>query len=517
MKKRLWVTITAFLFVFLLMFLFVACDSADTQANDSRNESSDQAAKECTHTWKSATCAAPKTCSKCQLTEGAALGHAWVSATCTAPKTCSRCQKTSGEAVGHSWEDATCTTPKTCSSCQATSGTALEHDYTETVTVAATCQGSGTKKFSCSNCTSSYTEAYELEKYDATSIHDMCAKSICEITTYDKSGSALALGSGFVYSDDGKIVTNFHVIDGAYSIKINLNGTTYTVQYVLTYDKDIDAAILKIDAKNLESVKICDKTHKVGEEVYAFGSSKGLTATFSRGIITYSNREMDGVVYTQHDAAISSGNSGGPLINQFGEVIGINTLTIKDSQNLNFAINISELSNLSKETKLTVSEFYEKECDVFSKLKNHIVEKGTYKTSSSAGAYYVLNLGSFYSSDYSYKYTRYAYYYVAKDYITLDFASSSGSYVYFKITEPDGVYDWNYFDDSNYVMSGILYANTYTTDTLLGYNYNNISYSSLRATIRELASTYMSALLSYIDKDFKTIGVTAEDLGFYYY
>ena len=490
MKKRLLPAIALFVSILCLILLLTACDSADTQPAGSQSKTSDQAEKECTHIWEAATC--------------------------TTPKTCSLCQKTSGVAKGHSWENATCIAPKTCSTCQETSGAVLGHNYAETITVSATCQGSGTKKFACSNCTNSYTESYELQAYDATTIHDMCAKSVCEITTYDKSGSALALGSGFVYSSDGNIVTNFHVIEGAYSIKIALNGSTYTAQYVLAYDKNIDIAVLKINATNLKSVKICDKPHKVGQEVYAFGSSKGLTATFSRGIITYSNREMDGVVYTQHDAAISSGNSGGPLINQFGEVIGINTLTIKDSQNLNFAINISELSNLNYGTKLTVSQFYEKECDMFLKLKNYIVENGTYKTSST-GNYYILTLGYFYSSDYSYKYTRYAYYYVTKDYITLDFSSSGGPYVYFEITEPDGIYNWTYFDEYDYVMKGILYANTYNSNSLLGYNYNNISSSSLRTTIRELASTYMSALLSYIDKDFKAAGVTAGDLGFYYY
>ena len=480
MKKRLLLSITLFICFFCSILLLVSCDSSDTSTSKT----------DCSHKW--------------------------VAATCTEPKTCSKCQKTSGAALGHSWEEATCTTAKTCSTCQTTSGNALEHDYTETITTSATCQSSGTKKFTCSSCANSYTESYELEAYNATAIHDMYEKSICEITTYDKSGNALALGSGFVYSSDGKIVTNFHVIEDAYSIKINLNGTAYTVQYVLAYDKSIDVAVLKINATNLTSVKICDKPHKVGQEVYAFGSSKGLTATFSRGIITYSDREIDNVVYTQHDAAISSGNSGGPLINQFGEVIGINTLTVKDSQNLNFAINVSELSNLNYGTKLTVSQFYEKECDVYLKLKNYIIENGTYKTSS-YGNYYVLNLGYFYSSDYSYKYTRYAYYYTTKDYITLDFASSSGSYVYFEITEPDGVYNWSYFDEDDYEMRGVLYANTYTSSSLLGYSYNNITSSSLRTIIRELASSFMSSLLSYIDKDFNVIGVTAEDLGFYYY
>ncbi len=69
------------------------------------------------HTWKSATCTEPKTCTKCGETEGSALGHSWEKATCTEPKTCSRCGKTEGTALGHSWKKQTETTPKMCTKC----------------------------------------------------------------------------------------------------------------------------------------------------------------------------------------------------------------------------------------------------------------------------------------------------------------------------------------------------------------------------------------------------------------
>ena len=83
----------------------------------------------CSHSWKDATCTAPKTCSKCGATEGSATGHSWKDATCTAPKTCSKCGATEGSASGHSWKDATCTAPKTCSKCGATEGSAKGHSY----------------------------------------------------------------------------------------------------------------------------------------------------------------------------------------------------------------------------------------------------------------------------------------------------------------------------------------------------------------------------------------------------
>ena len=84
----------------------------------------------CSHSWKDATCSAPKTCSKCGATEGNAAGHSWKDATCTAPNICSTCGATGGNSYGHLWERATCTTPKTCVECGVTEGSALGHSFT---------------------------------------------------------------------------------------------------------------------------------------------------------------------------------------------------------------------------------------------------------------------------------------------------------------------------------------------------------------------------------------------------
>ena len=83
------------------------------------------------HIWKKATCESPKTCTKCEATEGSALGHSWKEATCEAPKTCTVCGKTEGEALGHSWKAADCTHPKTCTVCGKTEGEALGHQWSD--------------------------------------------------------------------------------------------------------------------------------------------------------------------------------------------------------------------------------------------------------------------------------------------------------------------------------------------------------------------------------------------------
>lgn len=387
----------------------------------------------------------------------------------------------------------------------------IDHDYKEEIVTSPTCLQFGIKEFTCSNCGDTYTNNFSMAELSASEVFEASKNSVGEIVTYNKNGGEVALGTGFTYSSDGKIITNYHVIEDMYSAKITINGKKYAIQSVLAYDKDIDLAVLKINATNLAVLDICKNNHSVGKAVYAFGSSKGLTATFSQGIITHADRELDGVHYVQHDAAISSGNSGGPLINQYGEVIGINTMTIRDSQNLNFAISVNELDNLIYGTPLTTAQFYEKECDVFTKVKNYVIQKGSYDRSDNE---YSLILGYSYPSDYSAKYTREICYDVANDEFSLMLIIDTDYVVAIYIDEIDSVYDWGYLDKNDYYMSGTLYASTYTSNHLLGYSYNNISYSSLRTSVRELASSMVNLLLSYINADFDEIGVTAVDLGF---
>lgn len=149
-------------------------------------------------------------------------------------------------------------------------------------------------------------------------------------------------------------------------------------------------------------------------------------------------------------------------------------------------------------------------------FSDYIIDSGTYNTSAE---YYSVTLGVTYSSDYTSKYTRMAFYYPNSNTITLDYHINGGDYwVYFTIEDTvDGSYSWSYFDDSDNNMRGTLYAATYTSNSLLGYSYNNISSSSLRASVRELASIMISNLCTWIDTDFNSINVTAEDLGFAYY
>lgn len=213
-----------------------------------------------------------------------------------------------------------------------------EHKYTESITKPAALGTEGIKTFTCQYCGSSYTESYLLSKYTPEEIYELLIPSVAEINTLDSRGRALTMGSGFVLSADGAIITNYHVIEDAYAIEVNIGEQSYEVISVLAYDKTLDIAVLKVEAADLIPVVINLAEVKTGSAVYAVGSSKGLTRTFSNGIVTHAGRDIEGVRYVQHNAAISSGNSGGPLVNEYGEVIGVNTFTLRDSQNLNLPL-----------------------------------------------------------------------------------------------------------------------------------------------------------------------------------
>ena len=138
-----------------------------------------------------------------------------------------------------------------------------------------------------------------------------------------------ALGSGFVVSEDGYVVTNNHVIDGADEILVEFPDLTEYSAKVVGIDKNIDIALLKIEAdKPLPFVKFGDSdVARVGDWVMAIGNPLGQGFSVSAGIISARNRTLSGSYddYIQTDAAINRGNSRGPLFNMGGDVIGVNT------------------------------------------------------------------------------------------------------------------------------------------------------------------------------------------------
>jgi hypothetical protein len=189
----------------------------------------------------------------------------------------------------------------------------------------------------------------KTKKLSAEDVYTKCSNATVQVNTN------LGLGSGFFISS-GKIVTSYHVIEGASSIKVLLNdGHSYDVEYILGYSKELDIAILSIPIET-EYLPLNNYSLKVGEAIYAIGNPLGLTDTFTDGIISNISRYVSNVDYIQINAAITHGNSGGPLINAYGEVIGINSSGI-EGEDLNFAINIYQLYQVDTSCPIAVSEY----------------------------------------------------------------------------------------------------------------------------------------------------------------
>ncbi len=199
-------------------------------------------------------------------------------------------------------------------------------------------------------------------------IADKVSESVVSIVTstnitdfFGQNRSASAAGTGIIVTKDGYILTNKHVINGASEVSVILdNGTTYEDVKVVAVDPLNDVAFLKInDVSDLTPATLGDsKTIHVGQQVIAIGNALGeYQNTVTSGIVSGTSRSVtasDGSGrqsetlsdMIQTDAAINSGNSGGPLVNAAGEVIGINTATSATAENMGFAIPISSAKGM---------------------------------------------------------------------------------------------------------------------------------------------------------------------------
>jgi serine protease Do len=181
--------------------------------------------------------------------------------------------------------------------------------------------------------------------------------------------SQIAGGSGFIVSSDGEILTNNHVVAGAQKIQVKLRDGEIFTAHVLGTDPATDVALIKVDAKhNLPALSLGDSGRlRVGEWVMAVGNPLNFEGTVTVGVISGKGRGgLSGDPNTrsfenflQTDAAINFGNSGGPLVNEAGQVVGINTAMIQPAQNIGFAIPINTaraiLPQLKSKGKVTRS------------------------------------------------------------------------------------------------------------------------------------------------------------------
>jgi serine protease Do len=166
------------------------------------------------------------------------------------------------------------------------------------------------------------------------------------------------VGSGFILSADGFVMTNAHVVDGADQVLVTLPDKREFKARLVGLDKRTDVAVVKIEATGLPAVKIGEVNRlKVGEWVMAIGSPFGLDNTVTAGIVSAKQRDTgDYLPFIQTDVAINPGNSGGPLINMRGEVVGINSQIYSRSggfMGISFAIPIDEAVRVSEQLRAT--------------------------------------------------------------------------------------------------------------------------------------------------------------------
>ena len=205
--------------------------------------------------------------------------------------------------------------------------------------------------------------AADTEVLSAADVYEQNVNSTVGITTsaqvtnaWGYTSSRSAAGSGFIITEDGYILTNYHVIEDSDSVKVaTYSGESYEAE-IIGYDESNDIAVLKIEAQGLQAVRIGNSDElRVGEEVLAIGNPLGeLTFSLTKGIVSALNRDVTiesgiSMKLIQTDCAINSGNSGGALFNTKGEVIGITNAKYSSSSsgtsvdNIGFAIPINTL------------------------------------------------------------------------------------------------------------------------------------------------------------------------------
>jgi len=196
----------------------------------------------------------------------------------------------------------------------------------------------------------------------AEQIYKLASPAVFYVEVLDAEGTVVKTGSGFFISESGLAITNYHVVVGGSAMRIIMDdGTPLEVAGIYDYNRSADAALIQIDGGGFPFLPLADSSKLLtGATVFALGSPLGLQASFSKGIVSQALREVEGMTFIQLDAAISSGSSGGALIDSTGSVVGVTSATMLGSQNINLAVPINAFKELSQDKHVPLSSIITK-------------------------------------------------------------------------------------------------------------------------------------------------------------
>lgn len=374
----------------------------------------------------------------------------------------------------------------------------------------ALCNLDGMKRYSCANedCDYYYDESYSLDELDAGEIFNIAAQYTGLLCTYGRFGNLLEDSTAFVISPDGKIVASAYRLENAYYAVFTLGENSYNVTDILAYDNNSSVAVLKINASDLPCATLCTRDPLIAETVYSVGTPEGLPISISRGIVSKSNFEVNGFSVIQHDARLEASFEGGPLLNRFGEVIGMN-FGLYGTENI--SVCISELDSLDYSSPMTMEEYFNLTYTPTEQLDNWVYNN--YIATSNNAIAYVVQGNSFYYSlgyDTQKEYSFAEGYWVKEEnyqlYTRIIFNNSDGTYEYHAIFT-DGA-------KQNEIV-GYIDAASYSKETVLTYD----TFYGRYWTESELMAMYSAAVydtlgfFSYcLDTYFDTL--TLETFGF---
>lgn len=195
-----------------------------------------------------------------------------------------------------------------------------------------------------------------LQSVYATTNISAALDKVVMIISMDDNYQPIGIGSGFIIGNNGEIATNYHVVEGASSAiaKFVNQEEKYSIENIVQRNTAYDIAILQINTKSTPISLGDDEVSSIGERIYAIGNPEGLEGTVSEGIISGFRKIDNNFRIMQITAPISPGSSGGPVINQNGQVIGIASASIIEGQNLNFAIPVTKLKEVLSNPKINV-------------------------------------------------------------------------------------------------------------------------------------------------------------------